>query len=75
MRSLKTEIDIDDATGHAAWVVHFREEDGGTYCTLAYKDMESAREAGRRWLVGTANVFEDLTEVDRFRDHVIVYEE
>jgi hypothetical protein len=74
LRSVKQELDIDDATGEVAWVVHFREGEG-TYCTLAYRTMDTAREAARRWIVGTANVFEDLTEVDRFKNDVIVYNE
>lgn len=74
MRTVKQELDIDDATGDVAWVVHFREDDGGTYCTLAYRDMGTAREAARRWIVGTANIFEDLTEADRFRDSVVTYD-
>lgn len=72
MRSVKQELDID-LLGNVGWVVHFK-EDYDTYCVVAYKTMDAAREAARRWIVGTANIFEDLTEVDRFKDDVIIYE-
>lgn len=69
LRSVKQEIDID-LDGNAAWVVCF-EVDGESEFTVTYRDMSTAREAARRWIVGTANNIEDLTEVDRFRNDVI----
>lgn len=68
MRSVKQELDID-LLGNVGWVVTFYEdpEDEHEY-VIAYKHMDTAREAGRRWIVGTANTYGDLTEVDRFKD-------
>ena len=70
MRECKQELDFT-LDGHAIWVVDFYEDDEFAF-TVGYKDMSTANEAKRRWLVGTAIEFADLTEVDRFRNDVIV---
>lgn len=70
MRDCKSEIDFD-IQGNAIWVVHFYEDEDFAF-SVAYRDMSTANEAKRRWLVGTAVEFSDLTEVDRFREDVIV---
>jgi hypothetical protein len=70
MRDCKSEIDID-INGNAIWVVHFYEDDEFAF-SVAYRFMDVANEAKRRWLVGTAVEFADLTEVDRFKDDVII---
>ena len=70
MRECKQELDFT-LDGHAIWVIEFY-EDGDYAFSVGYKDMTTANEAKRRWLVGTAVEFSDLTEVDRFKDDVIV---
>ena len=71
MRECKQELDFT-LDGHAIWVVDFYEDEEFAF-TVGYKDMSTANEAKRRWLVGTAVEFADLTEVDRFRDDAILY--
>ena len=71
MRECKQELDFT-LDGNAIWVVDFYEDEEFAF-TVGYKDMTTANEAKRRWLVGTAVDFTDLTEVDRFRDDAIVY--
>lgn len=71
MRDCKSEIDFD-INGNAIWVVHFYEDEDFAF-SVGYKDMGTANEAKRRWLVGTAIEFSDLTEVDRFKDDAIIY--
>ena len=70
MRECKQELDFT-LDGHAIWVIEFYEDEDFAF-SVAYKDMTTANEAKRRWLVGTAVEFSDLTEVDRFKDDVIV---
>jgi len=70
MRECKSEIDFT-IDGNAIWVVNFWEDDEFAFA-VGYKDMSTANEAKRRWLVGTAIDFSDLAEVDRFRDDVII---
>ena len=70
MRDCKSEIDFD-INNNAIWVVHFYEDEEFAF-SVGYKDMGTANEAKRRWLVGTAIEFSDLTEVDRFKEDVIV---
>ena len=70
MRECKGEIDFD-IEGKAIWVYHFYEDEEFAF-SVAYKDMATANEARRRWLVGTAVDFSDLAEVDRFKDDVII---
>ena len=70
MRDCKSELDFT-LGGDAIWVVHFYEDEEFAF-SVGYKDMSTANEAKRRWLVGTAIEFNDLTEVDRFKDDVIV---
>lgn len=70
MRDCKQELDFT-LDGHAIWVVHFYEDEEFAF-SVGYKDMGTAREAKRRWLVGTAVDFNDLTEVDRFREDAII---
>ena len=71
MRECKQELDFT-LDGHAIWVVDFYEDEEFAF-TVGYKDMATANEAKRRWLVGTAVEFADLTEVDRFKDDAIIY--
>ena len=71
MRECKQELDFT-LDGHAIWVVDFYEDEEFAF-TVGYKDMSTANEAKRRWLVGTAVDFTDLTEVDRFKDDAIIY--
>jgi len=71
MRDCKSEIDID-INGNAIWVVHFYEDEEFAF-SVAYRFMSTANEAKRRWLVGTAVEYSDLTEVDRFKDDAIIY--
>ena len=70
MRECKQELDFT-LDGHAIWVVEFYEDSEFAFA-VGYKDMTTANEAKRRWLVGTAIEFSDLTEVDRFREDVII---
>ena len=71
MRHCKQELDFT-LDGHAIWLIEFYEDDEFAFA-VGYKDMTTANEAKRRWLVGTAVEFTDLTEVDRFRDDAILY--
>ena len=70
MRECKQELDFT-LDGHAIWIVHFYEDEEFAF-SVAYRDMSTANEAKRRWLVGTAIEFSDLTEVDRFKEDVII---
>ena len=70
MRNCKQELDFT-LDGHAIWVIEFYEDEEYAF-SVGYKDMTTANEAKRRWLVGTAIEFSDLTAVDRFKDDVII---
>lgn len=71
MRECKSEIDFSD-DNVAIWVVHFHERYSRKF-SIGYRDMSTANEAKRRWLIGIANEVNDLAEVDRFREDAIVY--
>lgn len=71
MRNCKQELDFT-LDGHAIWVIEFYEDEEYAF-SVGYKDMTTANEAKRRWLVGTAVDFSDLVEVDRFKDDAIIY--
>ena len=70
MRESKSEIDFD-TEGNAIWIIHFLEDEELAF-SIAYRDMATANEARRRWLVGTANDVSDLAGVDRFREDAII---
>lgn len=71
MRHCKQELDFT-LDGHAIWVIEFYEDEEYAF-SVGYKDMTTANEAKRRWLVGTAVDFSDLALVDRFKDDAIIY--
>ncbi len=71
MRNCKQELDFT-LDGHAIWVIDFYEDEEFAF-SVGYKDMTTANEAKRRWLVGTAIDFSDLALVDRFKDDAIIY--
>lgn len=59
-RTIRQDMDVNEF-GRVLWVVSFIDNNELMFSVMC-GDMTTAREAGRRWLVGTANTVEELEE-------------